>query len=639
MARTSRKDFLTQYKRQIDHARKWREQEGYDALWARMTDLYRGKVFDSVSVEDRIAVNVAFGTINVIYPSISVNYPKVTVLPNKPEFTIPAQTCEGMVNYYWGHHNFHKPFRRATKDFLIFGHGWLKVGWRYKERDQALSEDERANQFYEQVEEADAYAQANPAMAGSLPTDEEIAASLPEIQGIVVEDRPFVERVSPYDVYVDPEATCLEDAAWIAQRIVRPLKEAKADVKYSAAARNKLTSDHVAATQQERSRTRSTKHDDPEIERTTIWEFYNLLESTMSVCGDGAEDFLVAPRPMPYNFGHPFVMMGNYEVPDQFYPIGDLEALEPLQAELNKTRTQMMNARKHYSRKYLIRESAFGPEGRQALSSDIDNTLVPVADEMADLNGVIVPMPMQPLAAEIFNHSALIEEDISQVSGVSEYQRGQVPETRRTATEAAIISDAVNARAADKLAIIEGAISEIGRRVVQICQQFVTGDHVLRIRGEQDAVNWVKFDRDAIQGEFDFEVEGGSTQPMNETARRQQAVAMLNSLAPLIGAVIDPAKIAAHVLQHGFGIKNPADFMMAQPPMGMAPGQPGAPPMGPGQPPMGPEGQQGMGPSQGEPGLQPPPMGDPLSAGAGGAAPMSLPPELLAMLAAGGGGA
>ena len=38
-----------------------------------------------------------------------------------------------------------------------------------------------------------------------------------------------------------------------------------------------------------------------------------------------------------------------------------------------------------------------------------------------------------------------------------------MPEIRRTATEASIIADAQNARAADKLAIIEISISEMGQ--------------------------------------------------------------------------------------------------------------------------------------------------------------------------------
>src|SRR5690606_24943555 len=124
----------------------------------------------------------------------------------------------------------------------------------------------------------------------------------------------------------------------------------------------------------------------------------------------------------------------------------------------------------------------------------------------------------------------------------------------------------------------------------------------------------------AIQGEFDFEVEAGSTQPMNETARRQQAVAMLNAMGPLIGTVVDPVRMALHVLQHGFGVKDPTQFIMQMPPM-MPPG----PEAGPGGLP------PGMAAPGGEPGPQEPPMGDNQSMGPGGTA-ASVPPAILNQL-------
>ena len=81
--------------------------------------------------------------------------------------------------------------------------------------------------FTDAVAEADMFAVDNGDLAGGLPTDEEIAANIPTSAMMIVEDQPFVERISPFDIYVDPEATCLEDAQWICQRIIRPLEEAK----------------------------------------------------------------------------------------------------------------------------------------------------------------------------------------------------------------------------------------------------------------------------------------------------------------------------------------------------------------------------------------------------------------------------
>jgi len=447
----------------------------------------------------------------------------------------------------------------------------------------------------EALVEADAFAAEDPIAAGGLPTDEEMAANIPQTAMMVVEDQPFVERISPFDIFVDPEATCMDDAKWIAQRIVRPLKEAQDDRRYRAAARRNLSADSLSYPMYAVSvRQQQEEYLDTE-ERCVVYEYYDITNNTLSVIPQSGDQFLIDPIAMPYAYGQPFVMMRNYDIPDYFYPMGDLEALESLQLELDKTRSQMMNARKRYARKYLYHERSFGPEGREALESDQDGRLVPVVDENKPLTETVVPMPQTPLSPEIYNMSEIVEGDINTVSGVSEYARGQMPEIRRTATEASIIADAGNARAADKLATVELAIAQIGRRVIQLMQQFMTGEQMAQVADKGGSL-FVPYGRDDIVGEYDFSVEAGSTQPMNDTIRKQQAVSLLNAMAPLVGTVIDPAALAKHVLMNGFGIKDPDKFMMQQqpqqpvgpegaPPGGAAPGAgPGAGQMPPGMP-------------------------------------------------------
>ena len=82
------------------------------------------------------------------------------------------------------------------------------------------------------------------------------------------------------------------------------------------------------------------------------------------------------------------------------------------------------------------------------------------------------------------------------------------------------------------------------------------------------------YTREDIVGEFDFTVEGGSTQPINDTIRKQQAVSLLNAMAPLVGTVIDPTALAKHVLTMGFDIKDPDKFIMQQQPMPMGEEEP-----------------------------------------------------------------
>ena len=281
---------------------------------------------------------------------------------------------------------------------------------------------------------------------------------------------------------------------------------------------------------------------------------------------------------MPYSFGQPFVMLRNYDVPDHFYPIGDLESIEPLQRELNETRTQMMNHRKKYSRKYLYKESAFDNLGRTALESDEDNVMVPVISDEA-LSSIVAAFPAVINPSDFYDQTQMIIGDIDRVSGVSEIQRGGTSEIRRTATESSLVQDASNARTADKLAMIEQAISECGRRMVALARQFMTGEQVARVMGKDGEPVWIQYDRDYLEGDFDFEVVAGSTQPHNESFRRQMALQMVDAMAPFAGAgIIDMPKLAAYVLQQGFGVKNPDEFI-AQPqaPMGAPAGQPPVP--------------------------------------------------------------
>lgn len=594
MPKLTKAERLARYRSRIDHARQYRETEGYDALWNRLRDLYKGKHFPAGTPdEDRIAINIAFSTLNVIYPSISVNYPKITVASRKPEDADAAVIAESAINYYWRIYDFQEPFRRAAKDFLTFGHGWLKVGYKFVEADREMTPDEATDEYMAARQELDDFAVSNPELAGDLPSDDDIAANAVGTVTTVLEDRPFVERISPFDVYVDPEATSLEDASWIAQRIIRPIEDAKADERYKPSVRKNLQADtsvlHDSLTPRQRKQIGS------DSDRVTIWEFYDLRSRTICVFSESSDDYLVDTTDLPYAFGHPFVMLRNYEVPDEFYPIGDLEMIEGPQLELDKTRSQMMNHRRKYARKWLFRESAFSEQGRQALLDDRDGVMVPVEEDVP-LGDTVVPLPITSMSADLYGYSQTIEADIDTISGVNEYARGASPEIRRTATEAAMIQDAANARSADKLALIELAVAKVARKVVQLLQQYMTSEQVVRVAGAEGQYFWFNFDYQDIAGEFDFEVEGGSTQPNNEAFRQQQAMALMNSVAPLVGVVIDPAALAKHVLQNGFGIRNPEAFIVAG---GMMPPA-AALPAGGGQPAEAVGAQQGMGGVPGE---------------------------------------
>lgn len=568
-AKLSKADRLKRYRGRVESAKGFRRHEGLDDLWRRMNDLYRGKQLPpGMSKDDAFVVNVSFATINVIGPSVAINYPKTTVTANDPELNDQAEIVEGVINYWWRKHKVLTPFQAGVKDFLIYGFGWIKEGWRFVEEEDA---EAVSGEFDRLRDEADEFAVQNPDLAGDLPGDDEIAEGLlsdkSAVKWKVIEDAPFVERISPHDVYVDPEATNMEDLRWIAQRSVKTLDEIESiygdynksvisDIEPDSA----LPEDWFAPRKWGWDR-HGSDHDD--VGRYTCWEFYDLITGEMCVFLDSGDKFLVNPTPMPYAYGHPFVMLRNYEVPDQFYPMGELEALEPLQNELNLTRTAMFNDRKAFRRKHLFNPQAFDSTGREALESDEDNVMVPVVGSVP-LNEAIIPMPGQQPNPMLYQDSELIESDITNVTGINDYMRGAMPEIRRTATEAAIIQDVANARAADKLARVEWAVGEISRRMLILAQQYLHEGQIARITSRSGKPVHFFFEPEDIQGEYDFEVQGGSTRPKNETMRRQQAMEMLQALAPFGDpqmGLVNMQEVIAHALKHGFDVDDPTRFM------------------------------------------------------------------------------
>lgn len=560
-----RADLLARYRCRIDESRKWRNADGYDELWDRLVDLYRGKHFKGVSTEDRIAINVTFATINVIAPSVSVNDPKLVVYAQKNEDGVKAVMIETVLNYWWRHYEFQPEMALAVKDYLVVGHGWLKVGWRYVEELKKVKAAMSAAEYDDDDEDdAPLVPQDASEKPANIPDDAETDAS-PEFE--VTQDRPFIERVSPHDVFVDPEAKTLSEAKWIAQRITKALNEVKQDKRYRLKGRQALKPDSQLRPDFRTEADQANPSDD--VQRVTVWEFYDMRLGTMCVFSDIGEELLLDPIPQPYAFGHPFVMLRNYEVPDFFYPMGDVEALEPLQMELDKTRSQIMNHRKRYDRKWLFRPDAFDAAGISALQTDQDNMMVPVATTTDALQDILIPIPITSIDPQLYSYSAETMGDIDKVSGVSEYQQGQSPNIRHTATEASMIQDAANSRAADKLGQIERCMGLIARRVIQLAQQYMTEDQEARVAGKNGYPVWVPFTREDVQAECDFEVEAGSTKPLNESQRRSQALQLLQTMTPYAASgTVNVQELIRYTLTYGFGIKSPDRFMMGAAPQG-----------------------------------------------------------------------
>ena len=624
----SNEDYLSFMRDELKRSRRWRinKSNNYDQAWRRYISLYKGEHYDAKSGTDQLTVNMIFATLNVMGPAVAINNPKFVVNARTPDSAPQAIITEEVLNYLWRTHKYQRDFRLAVDDFLMVGHGWVKTGYKFVKEPEVKAaetpEDGNDDGSEEGIDDRDD-------VEGNV-----------ESEMHVDDDRPFIERISPFDMFVDPDARHPKEMRWIAQRTWRAVQDVSVDSRYSTTNRKRVSSSSWSRWDSEDgdgrssgdSRQTTDKPDKGAIGYAEIIEFYDIKRNRVSTFAmDGTGDvqdsgFLIKPEKMPYANGQPFTMLRNYEIPDHFYPMGDVQQIESLQMELNETRNQMLNYRKKFRRAWVYSKDLFDRDGVQALESDQDNVMVPVMGD-GDPSSAIAPVPAAITPPEFFDQSAMISNDLDRVSGVSDYQRGAQTAIKRTATEAAMIQDAANSRAQDRLAKIERTLSEIAANVVGLMQQYVTGDKVARI-STMPVKAWINYDNDRIQGKFDFEVQGGSTEPQNETFRRQSAMQLVDVSMPFMqaGVVNEPA-LYHELLQKGFGVKDAQRLI--KPPEQQ---QQGPPEQQQGPPPQGELPPGGGGMQQGPPPGQMPPQNMPGGPPSGGPPPGAPPPEIMQML-------
>ena len=569
----------------ITAAKRYREKSQFDEKLTDFIKIYANKYdYEELSDYDDIVVpNMVFSTVNVIVPSIAINSPEILVYPDQQEDLAFAETAQAMLNHQWRQIRAQDHVRAAAKDFVIGGIGVGKVTWEFETEEVDRPIEEVQMDLTQRIMSKRLAVEENPDMESDFPSDEEIAKSVPRTVEKVKYDRPKVQRVSPFDVFFDPDVDVFADLRWVAHRMFVPLSEARTNEDWDAAARRSLK-----PTRRPKAREDQIDMDDSKVDDHSegdeafveIYEFYDLLKKEVCVFAEASNGYLLKPEKSVFPQGHPFVWVENFEVPERLYPIGDVEMIFPLQLELAMTRTAQLNDRKRGRRITLFREEALGSTGVEKLRAGADNVMLNVTSSNFDFDNVFRQISSQGLQPEWYQADRQAMEDINTVSGIAEYMRGGQADIRRTATEVGVMADVAQSRQADKLAKIESFMSQIAERMLVLSQKFLETEQVARIVTDQQAVNWVPYSSDRIQGEYTVTVVAGSAQPRNESQRRQQANQLMQSFGNLIGSgYLNDQEFIKEVLQlNGFTDverligPGPAPMPPEEPPPGAPPG-------------------------------------------------------------------
>jgi len=504
-------------------------------------EITAGKLSEYLPTLNEHVANMILPHINIIQESVIARDPKLICEPigggEIAEMT--RATSEGVLTYYWKRAGATEHLRDATMDAVRLGCGFVKTAWTHLESERELSDDERDERLQDAITVELEAASIEFRMAEIEPLEK----SVPYTESLVIRSEPFVEYVSPYDLFVPINTRRIKDARWVAQRLTLPVDEILANPEYDISeeelVRDTATINEADMFQAEWRRqtedSRGVYGSSYALDTATIWEFYDMRTRKMMVF-QLDNDKVLWQDDIPWSHRYPpFVHVRNYTATgSDFWGFGDIENVAALQDMMNEFfHEQMENARRS-GQKYLVRASAVSDELRTALESDEGDVVaavnVPSGEPLSD---IIVPVFRAALSNDIYAAKAEVEDKIRQVLGINDFQAGGLGADRMSATAAAVVDGVATLRAQSKIASVEAAASDIGNLILLLCQEYLDEPTAVRISGVQGA-SWSDVTKEDIWGEFLISVEGGSTRAINPATREQQGLRTLGDVVPAL---------------------------------------------------------------------------------------------------------
>lgn len=411
-----------------------------------------------------------------------------------------AQMAEALLEHWWTEFQMPDVMEEAILWSIVAGQGYWKINWddqANKSLTFAIDPETGQPIVDESVKE---YKRAEMARMGQ---------ELPETTVYLGDIK--VEALSPFNVYLDPAAKTFTDC------------------KYAICV-HYLTTDEIEGRWGKRLKPDSTSADPdtklpyqssedtatPNVKRVFVGYFLpqpSLPKGRYVVWVEKPDDILEdGPWKYPTNM-LPIVKFPGIRVPGSVYDTSPVEHSIPLQKELNKTSSQIVEYKN-----LTIKPRVWAPVGsiRQRITNEPG--AVYEFTPIAGLRPEIEQLPTMP--PYVFEHLKNIAASLQNVFSLQEVTEGKVPPN----VEAGVAIDLLQEMATDRLAptikLIELALARAGNLMLSLAQEYYVEPRLLKIRGSGGSVQVRRFTQADITGGVSVVVEAGSGLPRTRAGRQ-----------------------------------------------------------------------------------------------------------------------
>jgi hypothetical protein len=421
-----------------------------------------------------------------------------------------TEIAENLLEYWWDQFHLTEKREEAMMWSIIAGNGFWKVTWDDKAGPgMRVMVDPMGQPIVEPLVQH--FFEKNLELEGLAREDFERRVYQGEIR---------VDVMSPFDVLLDDSASVFEDCKYAF--CIHPMSAEEIEERYGVKLKPNAVNRYPDETLPGVFGSLESKTE--ENVREVFYGYFlpgPKYPEGRFVVFTKSPNIVLYDAPWPYPFEElPLVKFPGMRVPGQLWDQSVVEHAIPLQKELNRSLSQIIEYKN-----LTLKPQMIAPVGslRQRITDEPGAIFEynPVAGKVPEA------MPIPSLPSYVFEHLQDLGGRLKETFGLTEVMQGEVPPNVEAGVAIDLLQEAATDRLAPQITLMEHALQRAGNQMLQLAQQYYLEPRMLILNGSGSKPKVERFeDADLIKG-VQVRVEAGSGLPRTRAGRQARVLQLL----------------------------------------------------------------------------------------------------------------
>ena len=515
------------------------ERELMERQWKLNLSFYKGKQYvfynrksrrmESLPTDDgdkpryrvRLVANQIAPNSNGLLARLTKTKPTFFATPAQADYEAikATEVAESLLDYWWDTFSLGSKREEAMLWAIICGNGFWKISW-----------DDKVGSSVKLMLNPDGEPIVNPIIE-HLFKDRlgKMGLDAGEFEKEVFEGEIKVDVMAPFDVLLDDSAQVFEDCKYAF--CVHPMSSDEIYSRYNVRLKPNAINRYPDETLPGMFGTTSGK---TKQNVRTVYVGYFLpgpeFPEGRYVAFTKSPNIVLYDGPWPYPFKKlPLVKFPGMRIPGQLYDTSVVEQAIPLQKELNRTLSQMIEYKN-----LTLKPQMLAPVGslRQRMTDEPGAIFEynPVAGKVPEA------IPIQSLPSYVFQHLQDLGQRLRDTFGLNEISDGAVPPNVEAGIAIDLLQEAATDRLAPQILMMEKGLERAGNMMLELAQRYYNEPRLIMLAGAGSKAKVSRFESADIIAGVQVKVETGSGLPRTRAGKQARVMQMLQM------GIISPTK-------------------------------------------------------------------------------------------------